>query len=195
MRFIKRAEDEMGMKRAYRGLVLEVGEEGSIDYAIGRRRRSLVAGAVLLALSFGPLFLTGTHYFSPENPYVPGFVMVLALALLPLLVFLIFNVQCGLEVDCIYENGITNRRSTLLDRILGRSFVPFKEIKVIGHGKEPLKGKMVTFIVLKTEDGSNLLPPFVDYGYTTNFFDVLAKQLRKRCPNAEWQEVSWQDLW
>ena len=136
----------MSKKETYRGPVLKVGEEGSIDHAIRGRRRRLLAGVVLLAFSFGPLLLTGTHYFAPENPFVPGFVVVLASALLPVLVFSIVNLQSGLEIDCIYENGITNRRSTLLDRILRRSFAPFQEIKVIGHGRELFEGKDVAYL-------------------------------------------------
>ena len=188
----------MRRMETYRGPVhkvgLKVGEEGSIDQAI-RRRRQLLAGLVLLALSFGPLLLTGTPYFAPENSFVPGFVQVLMTSLLPVLVFSMVNLQCGLEMDCIYENGITNRRSTLLDRILRRSFAPFQEIKVIGHGRELFEGKYVAFVGLKAEDGSLLLPPFVDSGYTNHFFDLLVTQLKKRCPDAEWLEISWQDLW
>ena len=82
-----------------------------------------------------------------------------------------------------------------MDIILRRSFAPFQEIKIIGHGRELFEGKDVAFVGLKAEDGSLLLPPFVDSGYTNDFFDVLVTQLKKRCPDAEWLEVSWQDLW
>lgn len=185
----------MSKKETYRGLILKVGEKGSIGDTIRGRRKRFLAGVVLLALSFGPLLLTGTPYFAPENPFVPGFVEVLASALLPVLVFLILNLQSGLEMDCIYENGITNRRSTLVDIILRRSFAPFQEIKVIRHGREPFEGKDVAFVGLMTEDGSLLLPPFVDSGYKNDFFDFLVTQLKKRRPDAEWLEISWQDLW
>ena len=48
----------MSRKETHRGLILKVGEKGSIGDTIRGRRMRFLGGVVLLALSFGPLLLT-----------------------------------------------------------------------------------------------------------------------------------------
>lgn len=114
--------------------------------------------------------------------------------------FIVFILLLGLigwgpEIDGIYENGITNHLTLLSEYLRGKSFHPFNNITKIGYGIRNDLGKTSSFIVIY--ENNSLHPTvrnFTEAEYKNDFYQVLVKTLREKCPNAVWEKVDWDKL-
>ncbi len=178
-----------------RGVLVRAGIEGPIDQAMRNRKGQFVAGLILLVVPFSlPLILIVTGNTEVGVSGARDIAWVLASAMLPVLWLAIFNMLGGLEIDAIYEDGVTNERSTFLDRIFGKSYVRFEDIEIIGYGKELEDDDEVSFVAMMSNEKRLLMKPLADVGYEDDFFDYLIETLKAKCKDAEWIEVEWKNL-
>jgi hypothetical protein len=100
---------------------------------------------------------------------------------------LIVIFMTGFETDAIYEKGISNQYTSLIDKIRGRTFQPFDSIIMIKYGKLdfPNYGK-VDYIVPIDKYKGQILRPFINVKYRNPFFRVLIKHIKIKCPDAKW---------
>ena len=122
-------------------------------------------------------------------------ILVVMSLFLVTIVFLSIIYITGLETDAIYELGASNRDTSLLDKILGRTFQPFKSIVAIKYGKTDWFNQgRVYFIALIDRNKGQILRPYLDIDYKNNFFNDLLRYIKKKCPNAKWILVKYENL-
>jgi hypothetical protein len=100
---------------------------------------------------------------------------------------LIVIILTGFEIDAIFENGVTNRFTTIYDKVLNRTFQPFESISVIKYGKTDFAdNENMDYIVLIDKYKGQILRPYVNVDYKNPFFRVLIKHIKIKCPDAKW---------
>jgi hypothetical protein len=105
---------------------------------------------------------------------------------LPLLFLLNFIIS--LEKSIIYEKGVTNIKTSFLDKLFRKSFMPYEKIKKIAYDKKA--GKIEYILFLDHNEKSSL--GFMMYNsniYQDNFLDELHQTLKNKCPNAKWIKI------
>jgi hypothetical protein len=181
-------------KSSDRGRLVRAGIEGPVDHAMKNRKGQFVAGLILLVFPFSlPLILTISGVLQAREQVVL-YIMWFVATGLPILWLAIFNLLGGLDIDAIFEDGVTNERSTVLDRILGKSYVRFEDVEIIAYGKEVEDDDEISFVALMSTEKRLLIKPFADVRYEDDFFDFLIGTLRTKCESADWMEVRWKDL-
>lgn len=110
---------------------------------------------------------------------------------LVLLYFLFFVPGTGLEIDAIYENGISHRYTTLFDRLRNENFHYYEDITNIEYGTtKTIKGKSNYIRFFKYGERNSRMPYFCENMYKNDFYDRLIETLEENCPNAKWKEIN-----
>ncbi len=101
----------------------------------------------------------------------------------------------GFEIDAIFENGLTNRSTTLAQFLKGETFQTFAGVEAIGTGTMRTgKAKDMEFLVLFDKIHGQILMPFVNFDTREVFYKTLTNVLREKSPQARWTRVRWEDL-
>ena len=111
--------------------------------------------------------------------------------------FLLMMNAIGFETGRIYEKGVTNGATTLIQFLRGDSFQALDRIDRIGIGRVTIKGfvKDSQFIVLfDRERGQTLLRPFLRGTYKNGFYESLVGVLEQRCPDVGWIQIPWERI-
>jgi hypothetical protein len=151
---------------------------------------------LLVTLIFVWLSLEGYIYFEPFKSKIYA-ALIFSVPAILIITWLFISPLYGLEVDAIYENGITNRHTALSQRIMGKSFQPFESISSIGYGKTIFNGKEIEFVIPFEKKYSRLgIRPYTNIKnkYKNNFYTTLITILKEKCPAAKWIEVKWENL-
>ena len=170
-----------------RGKLLYTGIQGRWDDTIKQQQFGLityVTGCIVgLLLALSAIFGSGSILGSS----LLGF-------LIPFCIFLFclpFVIAIGgLEIDAIYENGITDRNDNLFKRLNGKSFHRFEKITKIGYGQYTWNDIVKNFIIIY-EDNSSLptCGSFNDKAFKNDFYEKVVETLKEKCPNAKWKKV------
>lgn len=164
-----------------RGLVLKYGKS---TYLL----ESLFSQLLTIFLT---LIVCGLLLFHAYNIYIEkeeSFILVL-FVISGTIWFLFLSDACvSLEKTKIYEKGITNTRSFLHSRFIGKSFVQYEKIKCIVFDYVNNE-KDIQYIFIMDEK-STLLPIFIDEQLTTEYLNELFKTLKIKCSNVRFVELS-----
>ncbi|MCK4456347.1 MAG: hypothetical protein KAW39_01255 [Thermoplasmata archaeon] len=170
-----------------RGPLCYIGKTGNpIDESVQAQKRAFAASMILFGVVslLMALWATG-HIHLRDQTY--DFVLVAGIAVL-MIAFLGYGLSLGFEVDAIYGNGITNRDTTLIDRIRGRTFTSFADIKTIRLiTTERIDGVLESLEIVG--DRGPLLRRFHNREYINDFYSNLVREIRTKCPDCVWEEV------
>jgi hypothetical protein len=175
----------MKKKTENRGQIIYIGKHGKsyYDSIKGMKRRFYFLIFILLfTISMEILAIMG--YFAQPVIWILIFFIIF---------FMVAISGWGLEIDAIYENGITNCITPLHEYLKGKSFHPFENITKIGYGYNQRRGSK--FIVLyECHSLSPTVRNFTEIEYKNDFYQRLIETLKKKCPNAKWKKVVWDEL-
>ena len=175
-----------------RGHVLLEGKTGAFTDSVGVQ---VVAFIILLGfLVFIAALVVGSiqgHGTMLGSNALAAIMFSLAGGMLLLIMNLI-----GFETDRIYENGVTNGATTLIQFLRGDSFQAFDRIGRIGIGRVTIKGfvKDSEFIVLFDRERGQTLRPFISSTFKNDFYPALLRMLEQKCPGVIWAQVRWEAL-
>jgi hypothetical protein len=134
--------------------------------------------AILIALALASIWLGA---FAPSNR---ARLTNTGILLLPLVWLMLVVNLVGIEVDAIYERGLSNGDATLWEALTARGFQEFGEISRIGMVTDPGTGR--EGLVLFAGPGMKIrLRPFWN-SFSDDFYDDLKGVLKRRCPSANW---------
>ena len=176
--------------RTSRGRLLYVGSTGHpIDDSIRAQAHALWA----LASLFG-IFLAIGVVMSLTTLIIPGIpnhsigkILFWIIWSLGLIVPLFLALRIGLEIDGIYEKGVSNGRTTLIEHLRGKGFLPYESITAIRVEKEVTPAGPVDSITLFAEGKEEpAIVPFVNREYKGDFWARLENSLHINCPDADW---------
>ena len=170
-----------------RGKLLYQGIQGRYDDTISGTRKvfgTYVFGClVAILVAIGGLLEIGTIGGSYLGACFIGFLLFL---LCSPFVYAIG----GHEIDGIFENGITNRYSNLLDRVTGKSFHKFDDITMIGYGQYTWRGHIKNFVMIfENNSPYPACGSFNVYVFKNDFYERVVETLKMKCPNVKWQRV------
>ncbi len=170
-----------------RGKLLYRGIQGRWDDTIEAQRFGLltyVTGCIVgLLLAIFAVIGTGTIMGSPLLGFLIPFIIFL-------FCFPFVIAMGGLEIDGIYENGITNRNDYLFKRLYAKSFHRFENITKIGYGQYTWDNVIKNFIIIYEDNSlSPACGSFNDKDFKNDFYERLVETLKEKCPNAIWKKV------
>jgi dolichyl-phosphate-mannose--protein O-mannosyl transferase len=148
---------------------------------------------ILIFLIFAGFAFLGYAEISgiPDSHFLAGILSLFPVALFILILFL----KIGFEIDAIYEYGVTNRYTSLIRYLKGKSFQSFRRVLKIGYGKIKIHNEELDFLAIFDQDtDSQIISTFVNYKYENNFFNILIETLSKKCSSAKWVETDYEDL-
>lgn len=170
-----------------RGPLCYIGKTGNpIDESVQAQKRAFAASMILFGVVSLLMALWATGYIHLRDQTY-DFMLVAGIAVL-MIAFLGYGLSLGFEVDAIYGNGIANRATTLIDKIRGRDFAPFGDIKTVRQGIIETKEGEVEFLGVVGDRGP-LLQRFYNREYINDFYSNLVREIRTKCPDCVWEEV------
>ncbi|MFQ6061535.1 MAG: hypothetical protein ACE5KV_09660 [Thermoplasmata archaeon] len=173
--------------RKNRGSLLFEGKTGHALDDSRRAQRNAFLACIFFLVFLGLLVVLWAVGFL--HPVVPAYWVLFFVGISVLIAsFLGYALSFGFEIDAIYEEGITNRAATLLDRLRNQFFARFAEIKTIEYGTLATQEGNVDFLRVFGSKGS-LLKPFYNRKYRNDFYGVLVQTLKEKCSDCEWLEV------
>ena len=179
-------------KRRNRGPLRYIGKTGNpIDESIRAQKNAFVASIILFGVASVLMGLWATGYIHLRDQTY-DFMLVAGIAVL-MIAFLGYGLSLGFEVDAIYGNGITNRATTLIDKIRGRDFAPFGDIKTVRQGIMKTKEGEVEFLEVVGDRGP-LLQRFYNREYVNDFFGILVREIQAKCSDNVWEDVELEEL-
>ncbi len=160
-----------------------------LQYLIGSILVVIVVPSTLIATIMG--------YWGFEE--VPGpeifniEVLMLVLAATPLAICLGVIYAIGLEIDAIWEKGISSYYSHTVENIMGRDFLPYDDISKVYYGEHGVYNKEDTEYLVLVKKGENRPywngVHFTEKNYDNGFYKKLKKAIKKNAPQAEWIKV------
>ena len=173
-------------KKIDKGKLLEIGLQGKqceTKREIIRFQLFLIFGIILMFfLSYGGYVGAGTIVGSS----LLAFAVPLTVGVMFVLIFLFWP---GAEIDAIYENGITHRRVGLVNKLQGKHWIPWKEVEKIYYGKfdfEDERGVSEYVRIIGNGKDSRYFINSVYEKHSPNFYPLLGKMLKEKCPQAKW---------
>jgi hypothetical protein len=92
----------------------------------------------------------------------------------------------GIESDAIFENGVSNSRTSLMDTLSGRSFQSFSEISSIATLQS--RTGMEGILLFAGAERKWRIGIFWDE-HSNDFYGQLKQSLQVNCPSAEWVQL------
>ncbi|MCK5291402.1 MAG: hypothetical protein KAR39_05260 [Thermoplasmata archaeon] len=101
--------------------------------------------------------------------------------------FAVWASLIGLEVDGIYERGLSSRQTTLFGHLRGKGFASYDSIAAIKLDKiDGPKGPIERITVFIGDSDKPAIGPFWNTRYKNDFWNQLKIALRTNCRNARW---------
>lgn len=175
-----------------RGKLLYHGIIGIWSDTIQKQKYTMIECIFLLLLVIFQMFLLLLEYFSTD-PIPKHLIIFIDLFILLIIIFMISRI--GFEIDAIYENGITNRHTSLIKYFQNRRFHRFEDITKVGFGTRNVSDKKSEFIVLYENNSKDpTVSNYTKIEYKNEFYSGLVEVLKQKCPNAKWEEIDWKKL-
>jgi hypothetical protein len=175
--------------RKGRGRLIRAGIVGPDDPI--RNKRSRIAAGWLLEGIFVLIFIGMPLLFGGWAPSNPHWMTNILASIMGVSVFLLPIDILGIEVDAVFEHGVSNSGASLYKTLTRRGFQFFDEITVIGITRDSKSGKE-GLILFSGKDRKIRVRPFWDI-YENGFNAYLKETLKARCPNAKWVYVPFTD--
>ena len=179
------------MTNELRGKLLYSGKKETWKDTIRGQRNMMVI--CIFSIIF-VLFLIFTLLLGYATVPIPiPLVIFLELFIIFFFVFILLGI--GFEIDAIYENGVTNRYTSLKEFLQNKRFHRFEDITKIGYGINNIENEKSEFIVMYEKNSKDpTIPNYTKIEYKNNFYEKLIETLKPKCPNAIWKEVDWMSL-
>lgn len=176
-----------------RGQLILIGVRGSSISDTAKGKANAILGLSLLIIFFVAIgaiispFLSSISGITTDRFWSLVFFWVFVLLLIAILGYHANTI--GLEVDGIYEKGVSNVRATLVESRRGKGYVPYESITSIKlESRDTAEGVIDVLIINSGEPEAPALRPFSDYGYKNDFWKRLIQALRVHCPTAIWTD-------
>jgi len=107
----------------------------------------------------------------------------------------ILYITGSLEIDGIYENGLTHRWTTLTETLKGDVFHSYDNITKIGYGIEYKSKNNSPFIIIF--ENNSKFPTVRSYSkndYKNDFYHRLLEILKNKCPKVKWEKIDLYNL-
>lgn len=138
-------------------------------------------------LTFGIIITSRNFSFLGISDRSTAIIAFWAMWLFGLAPFAIWAGLMGMEVDGIYEGGISSRQTTLFGHLRGKGFVSYDSIAAIELDKiDGPKGPIERITVYIGDSDKPAIDPFVNSEYKNDFWNRLKNALRTNCRNAKW---------
>jgi len=169
-----------------KGKLLEIGLQGRRGET---KREILKNGLVLLIGGLFLLYLSYSGYEGSATIFGSTTLAFIFPLLVAILFFLIFFFVPGVEIDAIYENGITYRWVNVIKKIQGKEWIPWEEVEKVYYGKFDFEDERGISEYVRIIAGDKDTRPFIKSQYekhSPNFYPLLVKMLKEKCPQAKW---------
>lgn len=184
-------------KKDERGKLLYLGVMNRWKDTIKGQIKMFIKVCVFICIAFFVLYivlLPGAHVGSRQYDYILRPMTIAAMLFVFFILFLVISI-IGFELDRIYENGITTRNTSMLEKIRGKIFHPYKNIIKIGYGEHQFSDGRSEFIAVYENDTKKpAIPCFLKMYYKNDFYNRLIETLKNNCPNVSWEKVSWSEI-
>jgi hypothetical protein len=138
-------------------------------------------------LTLGIIMTTRNFSFLGISDSSTAIIAFWAMWLFGLAPFAIWAGLIGMEVDGIYEKGISSRQTTLFGHLRGKGYVSYDSIAAIKLDKiDGPKGPIDRITVYVGDSEKPAIDPFWNTRYKNDFWDRLKRALRTECSNAKW---------
>ncbi|TET91932.1 MAG: hypothetical protein E3J35_00255 [Methanomassiliicoccales archaeon] len=138
-------------------------------------------------LTLGIILTTRNFSFLGISDRSTAIIAFWAMWLFGLAPFAIWAGLIGMEVDGIYEKGISSRQTTLFGHLRGKGFVPYDSITAIRLERiDTPKGTTEKITIYGRDSDRPAIDPFMNTRYKNDFWNRLKNALRTNCRNAKW---------
>ena len=124
---------------------------------------------------------------------IPRILLVLLISIITFFV-LLHIYMIPLSIHGIYLNGISSAQHFFPDYLKNKTFQRYQDISKIGYGTSKREGNDFQFLVVYTDNLKLPSAVFNGFWITDDFLDKLENTLKKRCPNAQWEEMKWESI-
>jgi len=180
-------------------LLYESIEKEQLLMDIGRQKRLYKRAWILLILQLMAFIILLYALLTTSLKIDDLLFIILVIVSLSLGIFIclwaIYNIS--FSKDQIYENGVSSFIHTIIDYYKGETFTPFKDITKIewGYGTtRAAPNKPFRFLAIYKNNENKHTTIFTDKYYINNFFEILIKTLKEKCPNVPWIQVDYNSL-
>lgn len=174
-----------------RGHLILIGVRGSSISDTVKGKANAILGLSLLIVFFVAIgaiispFLSSISGITTDRFWSLVFFWVFVLLSIAILGYHANTV--GLEVDGIYEKGVSNVRATLVESRRGEGFVPYESITSIKlESRDTTEGVVDVLTIYSSEPPAPAMRPFSNYGYRNDFWNRLIQTLQTHCQGAKW---------
>ena len=184
------AEKGETKKEEIRGKLLYKGKSGRYYDTINGQKKMIT----LIIFSMG-VFLTYAICSIIFQITIAGSIILLEALLfflIGILLLLLYAVG-GIDIDGIYENGISSAHHTLIEYLKGKTFHPYNTISKVGYGIKKDEHSRFLSIYLNNESIPGIRA-YYDKDYKNDFYKELIKVLRNKCPDIPWVKIEWESL-
>jgi hypothetical protein len=150
-------------------------------------------GLISLFLALGIVLTTfaGGFSFAGVTEYPAKNILFWVVWLLPISLFVLVAISFGMEVDGIYEKGLSSGQTNLIEHLKGLGFVPFDTITSVRIDRRNTPRGATEIIRVYSGESEKPSGRFVEMWYKNDFWIRLKQILRTRCPNAKWIVGDW----
>ncbi len=169
-----------------RGKLLHIGLKGVREDTIKGRKKYIIEAIILLVIAVFFLIAVVVMGGTIAGSEICAF--LLFLFIVSLLIWGLNRILGG-EIDGIYENGLTHRYTTFVDKLKGENFHYYHEIVKIQYGVTKSVKGITNYIRFLKKGKLRYSPYFCENLYENDFYDSLFEILKMKCPNAKWERV------
>ena len=171
--------------RSKRGKMIKLGKIYKED-----SKKELISDYFKLLLGIG-IITFFTYFASIGNIRWFGSTLLPYLVLVTVngMAWYVFLFYPGAGLDVIYEKGITYSKVSLIEKLRGKGWIPWDEVKKVYYGVYDFEDKRGKSEYVQVVGEKNMTQPIVKKlyeKYSPEFYPLLVKLLKEKCPNAKW---------
>lgn len=166
--------------------LLHIGLRGVREDTIKGRKKYIMEAMILLFIAI--FFLIAVVVMGGT---IAGSEICALLLFLSIVLLLIWGLNriLGGEIDGIYENGLTHRYTTFIDRLKGENFHYYHDIVKIRYGVTKSAKGITNYVRFLKKGKFRYSPYFCENLYINDYYNNLIEILKVKCPNAKWKRL------
>ena len=173
-----------------RGKLLHQGKTGMSGDTINSQIQINLT-LLIIASIFLTIFISSFYISFTAGDSSPGYLLKIMSIFMSSLLFYYFIMGGGLEIDGIFQNGITLQTPSLIAKLRGRTFHCYSDISLIYYGRTETRNGQTNYlriVGLYLPDRRKASDFICENLYENDYYERMWNALEKNCSNVEWIE-------